>query len=99
MAMKGSTRKTNSQTDAGASSAVVTSRLFVVIVRGIALVLLRIGGLPLIRPAGHLLPAGGEKEMCGRAGFPHQRGGTVPHTPSPRLRGEGGGSRMRGFCS
>ena len=34
--------------------------------------------------------------MCGCVLFPLERNDTAPHTPSPRLRGEGGGSRMRG---
>ncbi|ASP79499.1 hypothetical protein CDO27_16985 [Sinorhizobium meliloti] len=67
--------------------------------------------IPLIRPAGHLLPASGAKENRRNvqryllapdgdvACFVERRGmrtGRARHVPSPRLRGEGAGRRMRG---
>jgi hypothetical protein len=46
-------------------------------------------GEALIRPAGHLLPASGEKEAVVIA-LPAIEGKRCGNVPSPRLRGEGG---------
>ncbi|ANH03728.1 hypothetical protein shn_06535 [Shinella sp. HZN7] len=50
---------------------------------------------PLIRPAGHLLPASGAKEIC-RTVFLNQSP-SAGQAPSPRLRGEGLGEGPHTF--